>query len=52
MDVTLTSSKEKENDELSYTVAVTRYGPQSVASATRVKRERKSWRSFHSRLEI
>ena len=28
------SLKEKESDELSYTVRVTRYGPQSLASAS------------------
>ena len=32
-DIIPTSSKEKESDELLYTVLVTRYGPRSVANA-------------------
>ena len=33
-DIVLTSSRGKESDELLCTVSVTRYGPQSAASAS------------------
>ena len=45
-DVTPTSSKGKENDQLLYTGLVTRYGPQSVA-----KRRRANVKSLREKLQ-